>query len=182
MPRRASIFTGIWSAALLGLASLVAMATPGAARAEVFVSDSHGFRIDFPAEPQVQEGEIAMPSGPAKVISYSAKGGGVRASLSMVRFSRGPFTEAEAAYGLIQSRENQVRQVKGQLLRDTDLTMAGYPGKEIMIGFGPPDKSYRYRGRTYYVGARQFVMSVVGTEREVLAPAATRYLDSFEAW
>lgn len=153
------------------------------ARAEVpFRSDSLGFSVIFPTAPEMEESEILAPSGPAQLIRLSTKDSKVRASLTLVSFSRGPFSPDEIAAGLNVSRDNQVNRVSGRLIFQNDINLNGYAGKELMIAFGPPAKKYRYRGRTFYVGSRQFILSVIGVAGDVTSPGADDYLESFNAW
>lgn len=147
-----------------------------------FRSDNFGFSIVFPSAPEMEEREILAPSGTARLIRLSAKDAQVRASLTLVSFSHPAFTPEEISVGLGISRDNQVNRVNGRLVFESDVILNGYAGKEIMIAFGPPTQNYRYRGRTYYVGSRQFILSVIGVTSDVTSPGADAYLESFDAW
>jgi len=121
-------------------------------------------------------------SSDLRLIRLSASQAEVQASLTLVSFERAAFSPEEAAARLEESRDNQVNRVKGQLVFEYDIILNGYPGKEIMIAFGPPEKKLRYRARTFYVGNRQFVLSVIGNSRDVISLGANAYLESFDAW
>ena len=156
------------------------VALPSAHAAEPYSSAEFGFSIDFPTTPEIVANEVQTGSGTAKVARFKAHEGNIRASLTVVAFDRAAFSDTEAAYGLAQSRDRQIAQVKGTLVSETDLEVDDGLGKDLMIAFGPPEQNFRYRVRTYYIGSRQFLVSLVGWQADVVSAPATAYLDSFE--
>ena len=146
---------------------------------EAYTSEEHGFRIVFPVSPEVNESEFAATSGPARMIRLRAKKDSLRTSITVVAFDREPFTPAEAAYGLDKSRDRQVAQVQGRIVSQEELELDGHPGREVVIAFGPPEQDFRYRVRTYYIGSRQFLLSVIGLSSDVASAGAEAYFTSF---
>lgn len=170
---------GLISSMLLLSSMPVCIGTAGAA--ERFSSRELGFRINFPVQPQAVKSEKQTASGLTRMVRYRAKDKVFRTALTVVTFDHRPFTRDEAALGLKLSRDNQVRGLKGELISEKDIAIDGYPGKELHIAFGPPGKprNYRYRVRTYYVQNRQYLMSIIGTEKLVSSQRSDDYFGSF---
>ena len=151
--------------------------------AETYVSRDWGFQVDFPAPPQTQEMELNTEFGRAKFARFKAKGADVRAALSVIRYAREAITRQEALVLLKKSLDHQLRTSKGQLVRERDIALNDHPGKEAIIAVEIDSKTAYYRQQIFFVGSRKFLLSVIATtEAQVLAPAATHYLDSFLAW
>lgn len=150
-------------------------------RTAPFNAPEHGFRIAFPVAPTVKKTRRQTASGVTRTVRYRAKDKAFRTSLTVAAYSRGAFTAAEIAAALNISRDRQMRLLKGELVSDKDIAIDGHPGKELVIAIGPPGKpqTYRYRVRTYYVGNRQYLMSVIGSEKLVLSARSDEYFASF---
>ena len=166
-------------AAAAMLAANLAFASSIANAREVFISPGLGFSIEFPVSPHSMSGELKMASGPAQYVRFTAAAGRLQAAVNVVVFNRGPFTPDEIASGLAQSRDRQVALVYGRLVREFDIALEGHPGKELLISFGPPEQDFHYRVRSYYVGNRQFLVSVIGSADDVFSAAADAYFNSF---
>jgi len=115
------------------------------------------------------------------MVRYRAKDKAFRTALTVVTFSRGPFSRREMAMGLKHSRDNQVRSLKGELISERDIAIDGHPGKELLVAIGPPGKprNFRYRVRTYYVQNRQYLISIIGTKKLVSSQRSEDYFGSF---
>ena len=157
------------------------LASPLAQAGELFVAPEHDFKIEFPVEPNKTESEQQTASGLARLVRYQARHEEFRTALTVVTFSREAFSEQEVATGLRASRDNQVNRLKGELVSEKDIAIDGHAGKELVIAVGPPGKprDFRYRVRTYYVGNRQYLMSVIGTPQQVVAAEADAFFASF---
>lgn len=155
--------------------------TVQAGAAEPFTSQELGFKINFPVQPQTAKSEKQTASGLTRMIRYRAKDKSFRTALTVVTFSRGPFSRRQMATGLKLSRDNQVRSLKGELVSEKDIAIDGHPGKELLIAIGPPGKprTFRYRVRTYYVQNRQYLISIIGTEKLVSSQRSEDYFNSF---
>ena len=153
----------------------------GTAAAEEFISREHGFKINFPKSPTVEISEKRIASGMIQIVRYKAKKKAFRTSLTVVTYSRDVFPGEEIKEALARSRDRRVKNMRGELLSDTDIAIDGHPGKELVIGVGAfsGPRIYRYRMRNYYVGNRQYLMSIVGASNMVLSPKSDSFFNSF---
>jgi len=153
----------------------------GTAAAEEFISREHGFKINFPKSPTVEISEKRIASGMIQIVRYKAKKKAFRTSLTVVTYSRDVFTGEEIKEALARSRDRRVKNMRGELLSDTDIAIDGHSGKELVIGVGAfsGPRIYRYRMRNYYVGNRQYLISIVGASNLVLSPKSDSFFNSF---
>ena len=82
-----------------------------------------------------------------------------------------------------KARDGVVQKLKATLSSESDLTIAGYPGREIKMSAKETDGSeflirariYAVKNRAYFV---QFIIGSTDTAPTAIA-AATKYFDSF---
>src|SRR5262249_22629508 len=86
-------------------------------------------------------------------------------------------------------RDNAVKSVKGQLIKDVEYSVGDIKGREISIKMvsgtaaareGPTKTVYRVeRVRMFFIGKRLFLLMVVLPEEEIDLPFVNDYLNSF---
>ena len=104
------------------------------------------------------------------------------AALTAVEFEREAFTDDEITRGPDQSRQRIVPRVKGKLVREERLAPDSYRGSAQLVEFLADGQTLYFRNRVFFVGNRQFQLSVIGSDREVLSEAADGFFESFRAW
>ncbi|MCG8355557.1 MAG: hypothetical protein MI920_08310 [Kiloniellales bacterium] len=102
--------------------------------------------------------------------------------MTAVEFEREAFTDDEITRGLDQSRQRIVARFKGKLVREERLAPDSYRGSAQLVEFLADGQTLYFRNRVFFVGHRQFQLSVIGSESEVLSEAADGFFESFRAW
>jgi hypothetical protein len=136
----------------------------------------------FPAQPFEQQYSMDSPAGPLKVHSYKFVG----LSSYFVSYTDYPSaidgpTDVNAT--LDRTREGGLRAVNGHLVRQSDVSLQGHPGRVIVVDSpnGGPQGSV-ITNKVYLVGRRLYSMQVAipKDRHEPLEEAAQKFLDSFK--
>ena len=112
---------------------------------EEFVSREHGFKVLFPRTPTAEHSQKKSASGLIRNVRYRAKHRAFRTLLTVVTYSRDALNIDEVKKAPAGSRDRQVKNMRGELLSDTNIAIDGHTGKELLIAVGPPGISRIYR-------------------------------------
>ena len=134
------------------------------------------YSVRLPQQPKISTQESTNSAG-LKFTQYMAT-----AEDSGRLFMIGYF-DYPAAFDIDKARDGVVQKLKATLLSENDLTLAGYPGREIKMSAKETDGSeflirariYAVKNRAYFV---QFIIGSTDTAPTAVA-AATKYFDSF---
>ena len=134
------------------------------------------YSVSLPQQPKLSSQESTNSAG-LKFTQYMAT-----AEESGRLFMIGYF-DYPAAFDIDKARDGVVQKLKATLLSESDLTIAGYPGREIKMSAKETDGSeflirariYAVKNRAYFV---QFIIGSTDTAPTAVA-AATKYFDSF---
>jgi hypothetical protein len=164
------------SARLVALS--VALALTATASAEEkpwkeFTSKEAGFTVLFPGKPKQSKQEAAGTT----VLQYSVELDGVA---YMAAFAELPAKVTEIKPVLDGARDGAVRNTKGKLVKESEITLGKdkHPGREILVEVA--DNNF-LRQRFYIVNGNQMPqVVVVGKKEAVTGKDADRFLDSFK--
>jgi hypothetical protein len=75
------------------------------------------------------------------------------------------------------SIDGAVTNVKGKLLSEKEITLDGYPGREIRINY--PEGSALIKMRLYLVRNKMFILQTISDMKKEENPSVVKFLDSF---
>jgi hypothetical protein len=76
------------------------------------------------------------------------------------------------------SRDGAVANLEGKLVRESDIKLGDYPGREIHIG--AEDGKQLFRARVYLVDRRLYQVVVFGSKEAAISKQADKFFDSFK--
>jgi hypothetical protein len=140
-----------------------------------YTSPDGQFKVLFPGKPK-EETQLGI-GGLMKKVSVSRRDGAYVVTAQEVKIA------PDAAPAVLEDRLDGVRNgavsnIRGKLLREEKITLAGrYPGRDIVAEM--PEQVGLLRDRLYLVGDRLYQVMVMGRREWVESPDAQRFLDSF---
>ena len=150
--------------------------------AETFRSEELKFEVLFPSAPKKQSKIHNTVAGKARMYRFKSAGKELSPAMSVTVFSRGPFSKQEVATGLEQSGVQQAERFKGKFVSRKNLRVDGFAGKESIIEGVFQGRKFFYRAQTFYVGNRQYILSVLGGSLEAVGAPADVYFKSLKLW
>lgn len=154
----------------------------GAHAAETFRSEELKFEVLFPSAPKQQSKTHNTVAGKARMFRFKAGGKELSPAMSVTVYSRGPFSKQEVATGLEMSGVQQAQRFKGTFVSRKDLELNGFAGKETVIEGVFQGRKFFYRAQTFYVGNRQYILSVLGGSLKDVSAPADVYFKSLKLW
>jgi hypothetical protein len=147
--------------------------TPAAVVDTLFTAPDGSFQIAFPGVPTVTRTSanprIAKVSGAMYLVDQ-----GDRAY--MVVFSRFSKKRTDAKKELDAGRDNTIRSLNAKLIRENDIAVEGYPGRDLVLDMGD-GSAQRVR---YFVTDYDLYQIILGVPKdEALTDNAERYISSF---
>jgi len=167
---------------LVFLCVAIAAEAVSARAAETFRSEELKFEVSFPSTPKKQTTTQNTASGQAKLIRFKATGKKVSPAMSVTVYSRAPFSKQEVTTGLEMSGVQQAERFNGKFVSRKDLRVNGFAGKETVIEGVFQGRTFFYRAQTFYVGNRQYILSVIGGSLEAVRAPADGYFKSLKLW
>ena len=164
----------VWAAA--SAAALAAQA------AETYRSEELKFEVLFPSAPKKQSKTHNTVAGKARMFRFKSGGEELSPAMSVTVYSRAPFSKQEVATGLEMSGVQQAERFKGKFVSRKDLKLNGFVGKESVIEGVFQGRKFFYRAQTFYVGNRQYILSVLGGSLEAVSAQADVYFKSLKLW
>jgi len=161
-------------AAAMGAEPPAAVAT-AAGGWPVLAPPDEGFRLELPAVPDPQSGEVDTPAGKVFIRFYSLADDERKRvySIAVNRLPAAP-PPTEADKVLDRARDGSVKLVVGQLLRETKEPHDGRPGRSLLLSLG--DGAFVH-ARFVLAGPRLFQVSIVSNS-DVLSADDRRVFDS----
>jgi hypothetical protein len=142
-------------------------------------SSEGGFSVSMPGKATVGSKAITTPFGPVQMHFWSVERG--RDAAFLVAYSDYPeqFAFEKGADALLDiSRDGTVSNLHGQLLKETRVTLNGYPGREIRVTV--LDGKGVFRHRMFLAGHRLYQLGVATKPTEVESPEIDRFFNSFK--
>ena len=168
--------------AVLAIVWAATNATLSVQAAETFRSEELKFEVLFPSAPKKQSKTHNTVAGKARMYRFKSGGKELSPAMSVTVYSRGPFSKQEVATGLEQSGVQQAERLQGTFVSRKDLKLNGFAGKESVIEGVFQGRKFFYRAQTFYVGNRQYILSVLGGSLEAVSGPADVYFKSLKLW
>jgi hypothetical protein len=140
------------------------------------LSTAEGFNIMFPGDPQPQRGEVAIPGGKVNTAAWTISDpSGVLYSISTADYPEKVVAANPTAAFLNEGKNGLVKQLKGTVKAEEDITLQGYPGKSFTVS----SDAGEVKARNFLVGPRLYTMLVLYNP-SIGAPQADAFLTSLE--
>lgn len=135
--------------------------------------DQGGWRIGFPAVPQINEILTPSTAGELTSTTYSIAVGGTSYAIVVTDYPAGTIdgTNPDTIDGAVRGAAEQV---DGEVTSTRTLTIDGAPGREAIIRAGETE----FRTRIYLVGSR-LIQLIVGYPATAVPVEAAAFIDSF---
>jgi hypothetical protein len=140
-----------------------------------FKSTEENFMISMPGEPKQERTSGRGPFGNGHHI-YSIESDGVSYTVSNSAFEVPPAQPKEIKRILDFARDMVVMVTGGKLLGDKDISLEGFPGREVKI-----EKGKRvWTLHAYVVKGRMYQLMTTEPKAKEQSPAAAKFFDSFK--
>jgi len=146
---------------------------------KLFTSESGGFSVRFPREPEKQTEQVNMPVGEGykKINMYMIMVRDPGFTYLVVYNEMPEWNPEDADYIFDQARDGGIASLNGKLISEKDIRLDSHPGREIKLN---NSKGLYYRSRMYLVEDRFFQISVTTLEKEAASSNIAKFLNSFE--
>ena len=135
-----------------------------------------GFNVMFPGAPQPQRGKVNIPGGEVQTVAWTISDpNGVLYSISTADYPEKVVASNPTAAFLNEGKQGLVKQLKGSVKAEEDVTLHGYPGKSFTVS----SDSGEVRARNFLVGPRLYTLLVLYNP-SIGAPQADAFLTSLE--
>jgi len=163
---------------VLALAFLVILAG-GCGRKDTFTSREGGFSVETSSVPKQKKESVPTQNGPVDIHTLTFEMQDPAAEYWVVYIDYPPLTVRQkgAVQLLKEARDGSVNNVRGRLLKERDILVGTYPGKEIEYEGAVPGEEI-YRSRICLVRERLYVV-LVTVPRKGASERAEQFLDSF---
>ncbi|HEV2021196.1 MAG TPA: hypothetical protein VGQ94_01570 [Terriglobales bacterium] len=141
-----------------------------------YVSAEGRYSVLFPNQPEVSTQETTASTN-EKVTQHLAA-----SSDQGTAYLIGYFDKTGMTFSFDKARDGMISKIKGTLLAEKEISLGGYPGREVKVAAtGSDDAEYIALARYYVVGDRIYVVEVVfpkASERATTEKVA-KFFDSF---
>lgn len=140
------------------------------------LSAPEGFNVMFPGAPQPQRGKVSIPGGDVQTVAWTISDpGGVLYSISIADYPEKVVASNPTTAFLNEGKTGLVKQLKGTVKAEEELTLQGYPGKSFTVSSDQGE----VRARNFLVGPRLYTLIVLYNP-SIGAPQADQFLTSLE--
>jgi hypothetical protein len=164
---------------VLALAFLVILAG-GCGRKDTFSSKEGGFSVETSSIPRQKKETVPTQNGPADIhtLTFEMKDPAAEYWVVYIDYPELTVRQKGAGQLLREARDGSVNNVRGRLLRERDILVGDYPGKEIEYEGETPGEE-TYKSRICLVRERLYVV-LVTIPRKGASERAEKFLDSFK--
>jgi hypothetical protein len=142
-----------------------------------FESREGGFAVAFPGEPKYQKQSLNTAAGQVELHTFTSEAGDLVYMVAYLGYPKDFILKADPEKMLDGGRDGAVRNVKGTLASEQRITLAGHPGREILVD-APMDISMV--ARFFLVENRLYQALAVGPRARVTGAAVKSFLNSFK--
>ncbi len=163
---------------VLALAFLIVLAG-GCGRKDTFSSKEGGFSVETSSIPRQKKESVPTQNGPTDIHTLTFEMQDPAAEYWVVYIDYpAPTVRQKGVEQLLQeARDGSVNNVRGRLLKERDILVGGYPGKEIEYE-GEASTEETYKSRMCLVKERLYVV-LVTVPRGGSPERAEKFLNSF---
>lgn len=142
-------------------------------------SSDAGFSIEMPGEPEGKKIIIDTELGQNYLYVYMLKKqDGMIYSIGFIDYPNELFNKKSTEQLLNDAREGAVRNVGGKLVSESQISIKGYPGREVVIASSGGQGSLQ--ARIFLVNNRLYQLMFAPAKGNTLSRNARRFFESFE--
>ena len=157
------------------LKSFKIVAPPPADKWQTFTSEAGGFTVRVPRKPTEETEDM---QGGGKVHRFTVDNGPYGYIVAYNSLPAGPPSASSVPDLLNKGRDTVVSGLKGKLLAEKSISLAGNSGRALHIAI--PDKAGAVYMRCYIAGDRYYQLMVIGESKALDFARDQRFLDSFQ--
>lgn len=160
---------------------------------QLYKSDLGRFSVEGPGQPKIQKTKVPTQAG---VIDYHifmfmdkspACGGALRGCVMMASYADYPaavIKKSDPEKILDGGRNGAVRKVKGKLVSEKKIKLAGFPGRDIRVEAPAPRIGGKMVifARIFMVQNRMFMFQSLSMSQQATNPNMQKFLDSIKVW
>lgn len=163
---------------VLTLAFLIVLAG-GCGRKDTFSSREGGFSVETSSIPRQKKESVPTQNGPADIhtLTFEMQDPAAEYWVVYIDYPEVAVRQKGVSQLLKEARDGSVNNVRGRLLKERDILVGGYPGKEIEYE-GEALSEETYKSRMCLVKQRLYVV-LVTVPRGGPSERAEKFLDSF---
>lgn len=156
---------------------------------QAYVSQAGGYEVQLPGKPEVAREvlENTPRAGLTSHVVFARVGRGENEDCVVwhehVSFPHGLSFQAwrnDAATLLKKAIDSTFERVAGKTISEKDVTLAGHPGKEVLVHLTAFPEGIYSRQRIFVIGSTVFGVGWFGSRDQVRHPDVDRVLDSFK--
>jgi hypothetical protein len=161
---------------LLLLVLLLASGCGGGTEWQRFEPEIGGFSILFPGTPEKQTETVPTAGGTIETVFFLVEQEDMGYSVNLADYSEVSLSEGDVELMLEGAREGAVRNVGGDLLEETSITLDGHPGRALKIAV---EDQFVVDARFYLVGNRLYILQAISVGNTSHSSNVKKFLDSF---
>lgn len=143
-----------------------------------FESESGRFSVLFPGAPDEQVESVQTAIGVIETQFFMVTQRDLAYSVNLADYPPEMIAAGDTQQMLDGARDGAVSNVNGELLEEKELTLGGYPGRELKVRV--EEEGIVVRARIYLVNERLYVIQAMSKERLASSEDIDKFLDSFE--
>ncbi|MSS72941.1 MAG: hypothetical protein EXS64_15830 [Candidatus Latescibacteria bacterium] len=167
-------------AGALLLMLVIAALAGGCGKKDVFASKEGGFSVETSSVPKQKKETVPTLDGPVDVytLTFEIQNPALEYWIVYIDYPEATVRQKGPGQLLKEARDGSVDNVHGRLLKERDISLEGYPGKEIEYE-GEGAEEDIYKSRMYLVKQRIYVI-LVTAPRNGASEHADKFLNSFK--
>ena len=167
-------------AGALSLMLVIAALAGGCGKKDVFASKEGGFSVETSSVPKQKKETVPTQDGPVDVhtLTFGMQNSDLEYWVVYIDYPEPTVRQKGAGQLLKEARDGSVDNVQGKLLKERDISLEGYPGKEIEYE-GDGAEEDIYKSRMYLVKQRLYVILVI-VPRGGASEHTDKFLNSFK--
>lgn len=164
---------------VLALTLVILVLAGGCGRKDVFSSKEGGFSVETSSIPKQKRERVTTPDGPVDIHTLTFEMQNPPAEYWVVYIDYPAPTVRQKGVGqlLKEARDGSVNNVRGRLLKERDILLGGYPGKEIEYEEEAAGEEV-YKSKMCLVKQRLYIVLVTAS-RGGSQEHAEKFLNSF---
>jgi hypothetical protein len=140
-----------------------------------FKSTEENFTISMPGEPKQERNSVRGPFGNGHHI-YTIESNGISYVISNSAFDDPPTQPKDIKRILDFARDLVLTVTSGKLLNDKDISLEGFPGREVRIEKG----KMLWTLHAYVVKGRMYQLMTTEPKAKAQSPETAKFFDSFK--
>ncbi len=160
---------------------LAALALSACSSNRTFTSEAGNFTVTGPAALKEQPQSIEAGSGKLDAHTFTGEAANITYVVAYTDYQPDAISNLDSQQLLNNARDSMVRGTGGELLREGNLTLGDYPGRDITVFMAFDDGTTgNLRAHLFLVKDRLYQVMVMAHDADLKNASIDKFLDSFK--